>query len=156
MSPNLAQCVIYSESDWSSPATGVKAGLGIVENKVQKRWPQLCRVLRRSIFTTNFVEFSWICVVIKCLILLWMTWTCNDSGRMTITNLFSNPFSVHGWWTCGMKKFVSCPGWSPDRNKRGNREIAAVQLVMAYSWSWHDEVRSQDFPILTPIQSLEN
>ena len=39
---------------------------GIVEPKHQKRWPQNCRVLHRSLFTTRFVEFSGISVVIKC------------------------------------------------------------------------------------------
>jgi len=39
---------------------------GIVQPKFYKRWPQLCRVLRRSLFTTNFVQFSGISVVIKC------------------------------------------------------------------------------------------
>jgi len=50
-----------------------KVAKGIVEPKLQKRWPQLCRNLRRSLFSTNFVEFSWICVVIKCFDFRWMT-----------------------------------------------------------------------------------
>ena len=44
----------------------LKVAKGIVQNKLQKRWPQLCRALRRSRFTTRFVEFSGISVVIKC------------------------------------------------------------------------------------------
>ena len=38
---------------------------GIVQPKFYKRWPQLCRVLRRSLLTTIFDEFSGISVVIK-------------------------------------------------------------------------------------------
>jgi len=43
----------------------VKVAKGIVQLKFYKRWPQLCRVLRRSLLTTIFDEFSGISVVIK-------------------------------------------------------------------------------------------
>ena len=43
----------------------IKVAKGIVQPKFYKRWPQLCRVLRRSLLTTIFDEFSGISVVIK-------------------------------------------------------------------------------------------
>jgi len=52
--------------DMKNTQHNLQVAKGIVEPKLQKRWPQLCRNLRRSLFWTNYVEFSWICVVIKC------------------------------------------------------------------------------------------
>jgi len=55
-----------SEQNASSKRTCLlKVAKGIVEPKHQKQWPQICRVLRRSLFTTHLVEFSGISVVIK-------------------------------------------------------------------------------------------
>jgi len=42
----------------------IKVAKGIVEPKHEKRWQQICRVLCRSLFTTNFVEFSGISLAI--------------------------------------------------------------------------------------------
>jgi len=63
----------------SNNRTVFKVAKGIVENKHQEPWPQLCWELRRSLFTTNLVDFSLICVVMKCLILKRITRTCNVS-----------------------------------------------------------------------------
>jgi len=43
----------------------IKVAKGIVQPKFYKRCPKLCRVLRRSLLTTIFDEFSGISVVIK-------------------------------------------------------------------------------------------
>ena len=58
----------------------IKVAKGIVQTKLQERWTQLCRVSRRSLFTTKFYKicgFSGISVVTKCSNFSWMTWTCN-------------------------------------------------------------------------------
>jgi len=96
-----------------SPATGVKicvrsrntqphlkpnkVAKGIFQPKLQKRWPQLCRVLRRSLFTTKFVQFSRIIVVIRCWIFSWMTLTCNVSKILRDESKFRTCS-----WTCSV------------------------------------------------------
>ena len=96
-----------------SPATGVKicvrsrntqphlkpnkVAKGIFQPKLQKRWPQLCRVLRRSLFTTKFVQFSRIIVVIRCWIFSWMTLTCNVSKILRDESRFRTCS-----WTCSV------------------------------------------------------
>jgi len=69
---------ILSFSEWQRKLW-FKVMKGIVQPKLQKRWPQFCWSLRRSLSTTNFVGFSGISVVIKCWDSPWMKRTCNVS-----------------------------------------------------------------------------
>jgi len=58
-------CEYWNISKIQVPSLFLKVAKGIVQPKFYKRWPQLCRVLRRSLLTTILDKFSGISVVIK-------------------------------------------------------------------------------------------
>ena len=98
-----------------------KVAKGIVQPKLQKLWMQLCRVLRRSLCTTNFVEFSGISVVIKCFNFLRMKRTCSVSKIL------------HGIRTNFGPVFEPVPGWG-RWNDRNNIKTVIVTVWIEEKW----------------------
>jgi len=140
--------------DW----VGLKTGC-IVQPKLPKWWPQLCRVLRRSLSKTNLVEFSLICVVIQSLNLFRLIRTCNSSFESPMGKVHGLvvPLCRSGWdrldWDRFHRGYRACPATGTglqrgymtcpwDRNRPGLfwpfPGTGLVQAACLYHWDKHN------------------
>ena len=114
--------------DW----VGLKTGC-IVQPKLPKWWPQLCRVLRRSLFKTNLVEFSLICVVIQSLNL----WTIHPSQSIMYVPLQVNRFQKSILLIVQYKHLKSCSGDFIFRNLILRTRSCGTGFVTRHIWLLH-------------------